>query len=123
MHPEFAKQICAFCAISFSKSFTAFLRLTPDSFTSVDCNSLKLLGVVVAAQVNSGGSIPHVSCDMVEFAIAAASFTLIADECLYNKCHTQAEETVARRLDAYTMAKNLEKSRRHSTLTMARSSI
>jgi hypothetical protein len=47
---------------------------------------------------------------MVEFAIAAASFTLIADECLYNKCHTQATRDCRKAFsDAYTMAKNLRK--------------
>jgi hypothetical protein len=118
MHPEFAKQICAFCAISFSTSFTAFLRLTPDSlhlwiaqlFEATRCSgtACKLFTQVALSL--------HVSCDMVEFAIAAASFTLIADECLYNKCHTQATRDCRKAFRMHTPWPRIYgKSRRHST--------
>jgi hypothetical protein len=110
---EFAKQICAFCAISFSTSFTAFL--TPDSCGLL--NSLKLLGVVVQlASCSLRWLYPYTSAAIWSSLPAAASFTLIADECLYNKCHTQATRDCRKAFRMHTpWPRILRKSRRHST--------
>jgi hypothetical protein len=111
MHPEFAKQICAFCAISFSTSFTAFLRLTPDSLHLWIASTLKLTrcsGTACKLLTQVALSL-HVSCDMVEFAWLRRAL-LLSPTSVSTINVTRKQETVARRFfDAYTMAKNLRK--------------